>query len=150
MIRPERFDEVPTLRSCGFRERRFTGSTATGIEPRFLEADFRHGCLRRLISPTLQFAGNTSDAGSFPVFASRSGFRASGNRNRQHELAVCLFFTTRKEVSTRHDFGIWRTCRKEGALQQSVAALFLALICSVAPCLAQAPKIDEGIMKLPI
>jgi hypothetical protein len=57
VIRPQRFDEVPTLRSCGFREWRFGGSTATGIEPRFLEADFRHGCLRRVISPTPRVCG---------------------------------------------------------------------------------------------
>jgi len=37
--------------------------------------------------------------------------------------------------------------RHMAPLQQSVAALFLALICSAS---GAAPKIDEGIMKLPI
>jgi hypothetical protein len=41
----------------------------------------------------------------------------------------------------RHDFGIWRTYRREGVLQQSFAAFFLVLICSVAACLAQAPTL---------
>ncbi|MGA2133303.1 MAG: hypothetical protein ABSH50_13495 [Bryobacteraceae bacterium] len=41
----------------------------------------------------------------------------------------------------RQNFGMWRTCRREGALPQSFAAPFLVLICGVAPCLAQAPSL---------
>jgi outer membrane protein OmpA-like peptidoglycan-associated protein len=52
-----------------------------------------------------------------------------------------LVFTTRKEVSMRRGSSAWRPCYADGALQPNFAAVFLALICTVAPCLAQAPPL---------
>ena len=41
----------------------------------------------------------------------------------------------------RCDSSAWRPCHADGALQPNFAALFLALIGTVAPCLAQAPPL---------